>query len=303
MSAPMIDPGTIELRPGTRWVRLLLILRGGTYTVGEMLRLSRQNGVAFKIERNRISQAVRRMCDHGLTQYVHGFGWTATADGRAAVERFEALGSPCDFGGGRKLVDGGDMTLNGICNGVEKPDFDICTGIKPDPFKSAVEHRDAEVCREHDVHQGDDHVGGGKVARRDRLKFNNHLEQSVSPDLRLKSPDPTSPEAIPDNLNTPLHFAQSNMGCSQGASADLTLSCSFSCPSPTAFPEGNAECGEDGGGRRYSRNPVRDLGHHDGRGRPANADPSERQHPETAHRGQYPIPSLHAADAATAKVI
>lgn len=90
MAAPIIDPATIELRPGTRWVRLLTILRNGTFTVGDMLRLSHQQGIAFKVERNKISQAVRRMCDHGLTQYVHGFGWTATAHGRDAVDRYLA---------------------------------------------------------------------------------------------------------------------------------------------------------------------------------------------------------------------
>lgn len=91
MTAPIIDAATIELRPGTRWVRLLLILQSGTaHTVGDLLRLSRLQGVAFKVERVRISQALRRMCDHGLTVYVHGAGWTATADGKQAALRYQA---------------------------------------------------------------------------------------------------------------------------------------------------------------------------------------------------------------------
>lgn len=90
MPAPVIDPATIELRPGTRWTRILLILRCGAFTSGEILRRTVEGGILWKVERKKISQALARMAGHGLVEHAGPWGWTATAHGRQAAERFLA---------------------------------------------------------------------------------------------------------------------------------------------------------------------------------------------------------------------
>lgn len=88
MTAPVIDPRSIELRPGARWTRILMILREGAYTPSEIMRQSVQSGIAWRVERKKISQALARMAGHGLVENAGPWGWTATADGRDAAERF-----------------------------------------------------------------------------------------------------------------------------------------------------------------------------------------------------------------------
>lgn len=100
MTAPVIDPRTIELRPGARWTRILMILRDGAYTSGEIMRRSVESGIAWRVERKKISQALSRMAGHGLVEHAGPWGWTATADGRNAVERLAAAESATTRGRG-----------------------------------------------------------------------------------------------------------------------------------------------------------------------------------------------------------
>ena len=90
MPAPVIDPATVQLRPGARWTRILIAVRGAALPAADILRQTSEGRPVFRVEHRKLRQALYRMAEHGLIEHAGAWGWTATADGRAAVERLEA---------------------------------------------------------------------------------------------------------------------------------------------------------------------------------------------------------------------
>lgn len=85
-----IDPDTFELQAGGRWERVLTHLCQGVWTPAELVNLTGPHAYTRKVERTRIRRALDTMRALGLVLCVPGFGWTATPDGQARLERLLA---------------------------------------------------------------------------------------------------------------------------------------------------------------------------------------------------------------------
>ncbi len=82
---PTILSSDHTLQPGGRWARLLTAIAHQSLPVGALLRATNPGKHHHRVERGRILRALVIMSHVGLVTRVEGWGWTATAEGRAAL--------------------------------------------------------------------------------------------------------------------------------------------------------------------------------------------------------------------------
>ena len=86
---PPIRTDDHTLQPGGRWERVLTAIAEQSLTVGALLRATNPGKHHHRMERHRILRALVVMSHAGLVTRVEGWGWTATAEGRDALEALD----------------------------------------------------------------------------------------------------------------------------------------------------------------------------------------------------------------------
>lgn len=83
---PSILSSDHTLQPGGRWERVLTAIAHQSLTIGALLRATNPGKHHHRAERHRILRALVIMSHVGLVTRVEGWGWTATAEGRDALD-------------------------------------------------------------------------------------------------------------------------------------------------------------------------------------------------------------------------
>jgi hypothetical protein len=86
---PAIRSDDHTLQPGGRWERILTAIAHQSLTIGGLLRSTNPGKHHHRAERHRILRALVIMSHAGLVTRIDGWGWTATAEGREALEALD----------------------------------------------------------------------------------------------------------------------------------------------------------------------------------------------------------------------